>query len=81
MIEQILEPVDVLASFSGGRIKPRVFLWRKRKFKIENINLAYMARDGRNAIHFFSVTAGTNAYKLSFRPSSMAWELIEVYGD
>jgi len=79
MIEQVEEPVDVLASFSGGQVRPRVFLWRRRKYKIDTVNLAYSARDGRDPVFFFAVSDGTNSYKLSFRPRDMKWKLLEMY--
>lgn len=81
MVEQILEPVDVLASFSGGHIRPRAFLWRNRRYNVEKVNLAYSAKDGRDPVHFFSVSDGVNAYKLAFRPREMTWRLVELYGE
>lgn len=81
MIEHVMEPVDVLASFSGGQIRPRAFLWRRIKYSIDAVNLAYSARDGRDPIHFFSVSSGMNSFKLSFRPSKMIWSLMEIYAD
>jgi len=81
MFEQIKEPVDVLASFSGGQIRPRAFLWRHRKYKIDSVNLAYSARDGKDPIYFFAVSDGLNSFKLSFRPSVMLWKLMEMYMD
>jgi len=81
MVEQIMEPVDVIASFSGGHIRPRAFLWRKRKYTIANVNLAYFGKDGKDPIYFFSVSDGANAYKLSFLPSKMLWNLMELYSE
>lgn len=81
MVEQVMENVDVIASFSGGKIRPRAFLWRKRKYTIESVNLAYLGRDGRDPIYYFAVSDGANAFKLSFRPSSMIWKLMEIYAE
>jgi hypothetical protein len=79
MVEQVEESVDVLASFSGGHIRPRAFLWKNRRYKITEVNLAYMARNGQDRIYFFAVSNGVNAFKLSFHPREMAWSLVEIY--
>lgn len=79
MIEQVREKVDVLASFAGGQIRPRAFLWKKRRYNLEKINLAYRARDGRDVVYFFTVSDEDNSYKLSFRPRELSWELLELY--
>jgi hypothetical protein len=81
MIEQIIEPVDALASFSGGQIRPRAFLWNERRYNVDRVNLAYDARDGRDVIRYFVVTCGPNSFKLSFHPGEMSWNLLEIYGE
>lgn len=78
MIETIMEPIDVIAKFSGGKIRPLLFLWRKRKYKIESVKLAYSAKDGHDRIYYFSVYDGINAFKLAFRLSKMSWTLMEA---
>lgn len=79
MIEQIREPVDVLVSFSGGQIRPRAFLWRNRKYRVDSVNLSYSSRDGREPVYFFAVSDGANSYKLCFLPAKMSWKLMEMY--
>jgi hypothetical protein len=79
MIDHIVEPIDVLASFSGGHVRPRAFLWKKRRYNINQINLAYSARNGRDPIHYFAVSNENSVFKIAFRPRDMVWQLLEIY--
>ncbi len=80
MIQQIQEKIDVMASFVRGGIRPRAFIWNRRRFDLKSISLTYRGRDGRDTILFFNVSdREDNCFKLSFRPSTMEWTLLELY--
>lgn len=79
MHEKIGEPVDVLAMFSEGRIRPYVFRWKSRRYTVEKVNLSYTARDGLTRLFYFAVSSGSTVYKLCFDSFRMRWELEELY--
>jgi hypothetical protein len=78
-VEKIGEPVDVLALFTAGRIRPYAFRWNNRRYPVEKVNLVYTARDGLTRLFYFAVSSGATSYKLCFNASTMRWELEELY--
>lgn len=83
MIEQIHEPVDVLASFSSaGNMIPRKFRWRGRIYEILQINQTHQSREGRSVLQFFHCSDTGSPYrKLCFNNITMIWTLEELEVD
>ena len=80
-IEEIGEPIRVLASFSGGGIKPLRFIWSGRTYKISRINGQWIDRgDGGYRLHY-SVQAGGQTYYLHFAGSEVQWWLDQTIVD
>jgi len=79
--ERIFEPLDVVASFSEGMMRPRWFRWHKREYRVDRIHLAYSGFDAGVRRFYFSVTSGGNAYKLCYNCDTMEWELQEIYSE
>lgn len=80
MIEEIFEPIDVLASFSGGRLIPCFFSWRKRRYRVAEVTSRWSDYQGEAKRFFFSVlTDGVNLYELSFNTRTLNWELLRIH--
>jgi hypothetical protein len=79
MLEQINEPIEVIAKFSGNTTIPVKFLWHGREILIKKINLAYSSWEGRVKFHFFAVSDDTNYFKLQFDSDNLTWTLLESY--
>ncbi len=76
--DQIHEPIDVLVAFRKEQPEPMVFKWAKRYYQVKKINLVHAERVGREKVYYFSVSDEVNAYRLSFRTESLAWQLEEM---
>jgi hypothetical protein len=80
MIEQIDEPVDLLAFFSQkGKMIPRKFWRQGRVYDITKINQVHQSREGEAVLHFFHCSDLFSSYrKLSFNNITKIWTLEEV---
>ncbi|MFH1508942.1 MAG: hypothetical protein ABIE68_02150 [bacterium] len=79
MVETINEPINVVASFANGKVRPRKFVWGRRVYPVEAIHLIHRSRKGRAELYFFSVSDGVNVFKLLFNNETLDWVLEEVY--
>jgi len=75
---EINDPINVWVFFKGVKVMPYVFFWRKRKIKIESINLIHTSKEGGDLIYHFSVSSGGNFYRLRFELENLKWFVEEV---
>jgi hypothetical protein len=81
-IKELDQTIKVGAVFRGGSdIRPAWFIWEGRKYAIKEVNYAWMDRNGREKIHCFSVTDGTNTYEISFNAERTVWKLNKICGE
>ncbi len=79
MLEEVNEPIEVVAVFQGNKFEPYKFLWNGREIKIKQVNLAYSNWDGRSKIYYFAVSDNNNYFKLKFDTDKLTWTLLETY--
>ncbi|MFC2061322.1 hypothetical protein ACFLUV_02310 [Elusimicrobiota bacterium] len=75
----INEPVKVGAVFENARVRPRWFIWKKRKYNLKKITYDWVEKDGEKKYLCFSVWDGENLYEISFDLKFMSWRLNKVY--
>ena len=84
MPTEIATDIKVLAEFDQGSIKPRVFMWEKRRHNVSQVHAAWSEREGIHRVHYFSVQTqedGVNSYELEFHPGKLKWRLLRIYTD
>ena len=81
MLEEINEPIEVIAKFTGAQAIPVKFLWQGREILIKKINLTYARFEGRSKFYFFAVSDNANYFKLQFNSANLQWTLLESYAD
>lgn len=69
------EPVDVGAVFGRNKVRPKWFVWKKRKYEIKETTFAWDDRHGEAAIMRFAVTDGANLFELSLNKKTLCWRL------
>jgi len=80
MITDIKEPIDMLASFVKGRLRPSIFYWRGRKYRVSKVLGAYHDTKGKFRRYFYAVQSGTSdVYEVSLDTEIMQWELLRVH--
>ena len=89
MLEQINEPIEVIAKFvllrqgfggqAGNKTIPVKFLWQGREILVKKVNLAYSRWEGRIKLHYFAVSDEANYFKLQLNSETLQWTLLESY--
>ena len=72
------ERIRVLAFFSAGRISPRAFFWRDKKYRVKAVTYAWQERRGDEVINRFSVDTGADLYQISFSNSTYSWRIDKI---
>jgi hypothetical protein len=80
-IEEISEPIRVLADCAGGRMTPVRFRWSGRTVVVDSVNGRWIDRDGEGYALHFSIQAGDETYYLHFAGSDVQWWLDRVVMD
>jgi len=74
-IEEIGEPIRVLASFSGGKVDPLRFLWSGRTYRVEAINGRWIDRQGGACRLHYSIRSGDETYYIHLDTHEVQWWL------
>ena len=80
-IEEISEPIRVLADCSGGEVTPVRFRWGERTYVIDAVNGRWTDRNGDGLALHYSVQVGDETYYLHFAGSDVQWWLDRVVLD
>ena len=79
MQAEIKEKIQVVSFFENGQIKPILFSWRKKIYKILRVVFSYSKDIGREKIFYFSVECCGGMFELSFNREKFWWEIEKVY--
>ena len=77
-IEEISEPIRVLADFTGGSAVPVRFCWGRRTYVISAVNGRWTDRSGDGYALHYSVQVGDETYYLHFASGQVQWWLDKV---
>lgn len=75
----ISEPISVGAVFSSGKVTPRFFIWKQKKYLIERITYFWRSKTGSFSILHFAVTSNGSVYELSYNLETSNWRLEKIY--
>lgn len=76
--EELNEKIEVLARFNNGKIKPEIFIWNNKEYKIKKITYSWQERCGLEIINYFSVDTDPNLYQISFNNTSLGWRIDKI---
>jgi len=80
MIESIHDPIEVIALFAGGALKPVRFRWKSKTVHIAKITGDWIRHEGQNKIHFFALLADNkDYYEIRYDTREMTWQLTRVW--
>ena len=77
-IEEISEPIGVIASFSGGSAEPVRFRWAGRTYRIDAVNGRWTDRGGQTYALHYSVQVGEETYYIHFDRGEVQWWLDKI---
>lgn len=72
------EPVEVIVAFLRSGMRPLRFRKGGRVYSVRMIHLVHHERRGREQWLYFSVSDGTNTYRLAHATEAAAWYLETV---
>ncbi|MFH2204355.1 MAG: hypothetical protein ABIJ96_14655 [Elusimicrobiota bacterium] len=78
-VEKVDEPVKVGAVFSGSSILPKWFVWSRRKYTVESVDMMWKGLLGDVPVRYFSVSDGANTYQLRLNQKTLEWRLERVH--
>jgi len=83
MVTKVGERVRVGVVFreEGDKVEPRWFRWKGRKLPVQKVTYRWCERDGKDVVHRFVVTDGSDLYELSYRQERLIWFLEAVETD
>lgn len=79
METDIREKIKVVSLFENGQIKPILFGWRKRIYKILKVAFSYSKNIGKEKMFYFSVETGGGMFEISFNREKFSWNLEKVF--
>jgi hypothetical protein len=80
MYRDITEPIEVMAVFSRGQIKPLSFKWRQRVYKIRTVTQRWHSPSGKYKIHHFGVMdTQDNFFELCYSESDYNWTVAQTW--
>jgi len=78
---EINEIIDVGAVFTKKHIKPKWFIWQKRKYPVKETTYTWDEDVGSARIIHFSVTDGSTLFEISLNKKTLAWTLEKTATD
>ena len=77
-MEQIEASIKVVAVFQDGMMRPHLFNWEDRTYKVTDLHSYYQTKEGRAVIYNWTVSASGNTYALQWNNQTLAWQLVGV---
>lgn len=69
---QAAEPIDVVAAFAGGGLKPTLLVWRRRRYRVMDVDQSWSRPDGSQGVWHFRLRVEEElspwSEKTAFRP-------------
>jgi hypothetical protein len=75
----INEKIRVVSLFEMGKMKPILFSWRNRNYKIRQTVFSYSKNVGKDKVIYFSVDTGGAVFELAFNQQKFSWEVSKIF--
>ena len=76
MLESLNDPVDVLTSFTDGKLEPLRFRWRGAVVRVRRVTGRWSRREGQALLRYFAVEGNaSDSYELCYDPRGPRWTL------
>jgi hypothetical protein len=73
------EKIRVVSLFEKGQVKPLLFSWQNRIYKILQTAFSYSKNIGKDKVFYFSVETEGGEFELSFNREKFSWNLERIY--
>lgn len=65
--------------FPHDRLRPVLFIWRNREYRIEEITYIWRENNGESEIYHFTVSDGASIFELCYNARNLDWTLASSY--
>jgi len=73
------ENIRVISLFENGKMKPILFSWRGRNYKVLRTVFSYSKNAGREKIFYFSIDTGGAIFELAFNQERFLWKITKIF--
>lgn len=78
--QKIGQKIRVMADFNGGQLKPVIFKWKDKNYRVKSVAMAYQERDGASINYYFSIeTKNGTIFKIRYNDQKLMWWLEEYW--
>lgn len=82
MIEEINQPIAVIALYDKGTVRPLRFKWGGRVYRVKKVNHTWSQKIGHSPyLHIAVETDGYNTMELVVDPADLSWRLARMSVD
>lgn len=78
MHTDINEPISAGVIFSSGKITPRFFIWKRRRYEIDKVTYFWRSKVGAMSIIHFAVASNGAIYEISYNSVTSDWCLEKI---
>ncbi len=79
MFTKINEQIEVLVAYTKEKVVPLTFSWKNKKYIVKNINFRHSFKEGKENFYQFSISTGSEFFKIIFNSSTNKWFLREAF--
>jgi len=80
MYQEINDPVDVLALFEEGKLKPQRFRWKGNVHRVAQVTGAWLTDKGAFKVrHFALMDEEANFFQLAYDDRTTAWKVTRIW--
>ena len=78
-IEDICEPIEVIALFRSGAVHPLKFRWKDHVYKVLRLNGGWSTEEGSTRFHHFAVMSdGPDVFELAYNERDHHWTIERI---
>ena len=75
MLTEINESIEVGVVFQRGGVRPVWFIYRGKKYRVEQVTYRWKEKVGETLVYYFSVFDGVDTFELRYDSKLLTWRL------
>lgn len=79
MFTIIDEPISVGVVFSSGKINPKFFVWKEKRYAVEKITFLWDSKVGSAQVFHFAAINNGSVYEISYNLQTSKWRLDKIH--
>ncbi|MEO0073170.1 MAG: DUF6504 family protein [candidate division WOR-3 bacterium] len=65
--------------FPHDRLRPVMFIWRNREYRIQEVTYVWRENHGSADIYHFTVSDGASLFELCYNAKTFEWRIVGTY--